>query len=349
MNSMPSLVSTATPPAGPSPITVVYFPDLDGWEKEGLRGLVDALRLCAEVHEVEVDSLHRPVSVEAPGRVFWLLSRRWERALEKIIVPPGSQVLVSLLESTPRHASLGGAFWRHLQAVVPEGAQLVAHAPLSYRFLVEMRRFDPSRCFYLPLPVGKAYGAPKAAPQEFTVGALGRFTVEQNFNFIINVAHSVISQDPQVRFELMGDGPLKTHLGDMVRELGLSRNVSVLGWQPSRFSQLDALVYAPLQNFHFIPVLEAAAHSIPVVACDFPGTEVLLEPGKSGLISPINETGSLSSHILQIRKESSLRTQLGLSLHRLAERSLSPQAVQPALEAILGGHQNTSIQVGVAA
>lgn len=318
-------------------VTMVFGSDLEGWEREGFSSLVTLLKQQVDVHRIDLPNENQSVRLDAPGDLFWVCARRWERVVEKTIFPRDAQILASILGQSLTRDFVSNAFWKNIHSAIPDHVALIAHSPLSYRFLTEMQRFDSQRSFYLPLPAFSSQAREKASSQKpFTVGVLGHFVPDQNYNFMSNIAHAVLAKNQNIRFVFIGEGPLDFHINRLVDEMGLSAKVSCTRWASAHFKDLDLLLYAPLQNFHFMPLLYAGANSIPVIACELPGIEDYIVPGESGVVVPIHETEAVTDQILKFSSDAGARLKFGQGLQRVISEKFSSSRVAPFLNTLFG-------------
>jgi len=295
-------------------LTCVFFPDLLPWEREGLQPMVETLQQWGNVEIVEFDPDESP----APkGRIargpYWILSHRWERALAALQLPQGTKTFVSVL-SPPRPAAFFTTlFWQRFRPL-GEGVRLIAHSPLSFRFLCEINQLPPERVLHLPLPLGTPEKGKSSRNKTVSVGVMARFVSESNLHSFLNVAHYVVHRKEGIQFRILGAGPLQNHLEEIIRELGLQAHVTIDEGATSLLSQFDMMMYLPLQNSHFLPVLQAGRLGIPVVACEVPGIEEYIHDGKDGFVVPINDTKPMAELVLRLASDATFRASLGQKL-----------------------------------
>lgn len=161
------------------------------------------------------------------------------------------------------------------------------------------------RTWYLPNfidansapPVSRAdLDTPEDAP---LLLALGRLHENKAFDVLLDA----MAQLPQAHLWLAGEGPLQSVLKAQSAKLGIADRVRFLGWRNDIAALLaasDILVcpsrHEPLGNV----VLEAWAHSRPLVAARSQGPAALIEDGNSGLLVPIDDAAELSAAIGRI-------------------------------------------------
>jgi glycosyltransferase involved in cell wall biosynthesis len=144
-------------------------------------------------------------------------------------------------------------------------------------------------------------GVPQKQKGKFTIGAVGRLSVEKGFVHLVEALRYLQSID----FEcvIIGDGPQRRDLEDKVRAFGLEGKVRFLGFQ-DRVAELMALmdvVIVPSLNETFgITIIEAFAMRRPVIASDAGGIPELVRPGQTGLLFPVRDSQMLARQIVYV-------------------------------------------------
>lgn len=150
---------------------------------------------------------------------------------------------------------------------------------------IDLHKFDPS--LYPKedtLALRKKYGI---ADNEKVLLYLGRISPEKNIKEILQGMPEYMSRHKDVRFVIVGSGPEKENLEQMVQELQLTDKVIFTGPQPwdeiGRFYQLgDVFVSASNSETQGLTYIEAMAAGLPVVAKKDPCLEDILECGFNG-------------------------------------------------------------------
>lgn len=319
-------------------ITCLLFSDLTSWEREGVNPL---LRLLALEHEVKIEELDANRTRTFKGAdargVFWIFAHRWEQALALVKVPPGSKIFVSVLSSAPSSPLLPALFWRRLFNP-PQNVHWLAHSPLSFRFLCEIRGMAQSMVTFLPLPfsgLGKKLGGGRR--DRVSVGVLARYSPDANLHYALNIAHYVTQRKTPAHFYFLGAGTLEKHLRAMIEELGLQTSVTLAFPDAGALDELDLLLYPPLQNHHFLPVMLAASRGVPVVASELPGIETYIRDGHTGFVVPINDTKPMAELILRLVQDRNLRVTLGQKLESHLGASLGLENLAADYAGVLDG------------
>jgi glycosyltransferase involved in cell wall biosynthesis len=148
----------------------------------------------------------------------------------------------------------------------------------------------------------------------------------------LDVALTALVQLPEAYLWIAGAGPEAARLKAMTTALGLDARVRFLGWRTDAsalYRTADVCVfpsrYEPLGNV----VIQAWAHGLPVVAAASQGPRALIEPGKDGLLAPIDDAQALADSVRRLLGDKALRK-------RLADRGLRRVALEFSETAVVG-------------
>jgi glycosyltransferase involved in cell wall biosynthesis len=124
---------------------------------------------------------------------------------------------------------------------------------------------------------------------------------------------------PNIRVILVGDGPDRQEIENVVRELGLVDIVHILGFVDSPagviFRDATDIAVSPSRVEGFgLTVIEAGAAGLPVVATATTGMSEIITNERTGLIVPIEDQDRLYAALLRLVDDASLRKQLGTAL-----------------------------------
>lgn len=146
-------------------------------------------------------------------------------------------------------------------------------------------------------------------PGDFVVMNISRFDYPKNLKMLLDIAAIIFSVDPKVKFLLIGDGPERNELEEIVSRYKLS-NVIFAGFQPLAAGLLtSAEAYLSTSRWEGMPiaVLEAMARGLPVVASDVIGNNEAVLPGETGLLFPLEQPQLAVDSILKLKADSDLR------------------------------------------
>ena len=111
---------------------------------------------------------------------------------------------------------------------------------------------------------------------------------------------------PNIRMVLVGDGPLKKQIEDMVMELGISKEVIFLGKRsdvPALLSASDLFVFSSEREGLPLTIIEAMASKIPVLSTSVGGIKDLLTEGETGYLVEPGDAAGLERAIISIASD----------------------------------------------
>lgn len=295
----------------------LIYPDVYAWETEGLEPLLNALSVQTGMCLQKVTRSHRGhLARRSDTEAFWVVCRDWKRAahflkIHKSTVP----VFMSVLGTATRR-SLPGLILHSFFNTLPANVRLIAHSPINYRFFREIAGVRKDQIHYLPLALTNANPLwNKGEAATTTVGTFVSLTQRCNLQYLLSVAHYVVNRNPNVQFRVFGTGELDLHFGRVISELGLSKYVRIEASRSlSSLRQLDVFLFTSLQNEHFLSLLGAAAHGIPVLCTDIPGASELIDDGHTGFLTAVNDTKPMAELLLRFMSSASLRHAFGRKL-----------------------------------
>jgi sugar transferase (PEP-CTERM/EpsH1 system associated) len=163
-----------------------------------------------------------------------------------------------------------------------------------------------------------------------TVGTVTRFSsIKDPLNTaraFVDAAKRLKSMGHDVRFIMVGDGPLKGDVesylrgADMLNTVLLPGNVlDVSVW----YQQMDVFVLGSLREGISNTILEAMASGLPVIATDVGGNAELVDAGNTGTLVAPAHSSALADSIVLYACDVGLRRQHGAAGRVRAEREFS--------------------------
>lgn len=132
---------------------------------------------------------------------------------------------------------------------------------------------------------------------------IGGFTFEKNHRELLRVFSGVLAKKPGTTLLMIGEGPLKSEIEELVEQKGLTHAVSFLGALPDPFSQVpaNAILILPSKIEGMPAVIgEAFLHRIPVVAYEVGAVSELVKTNHTGWLIPADETDIMVEAILDL-------------------------------------------------
>jgi glycosyltransferase involved in cell wall biosynthesis len=189
---------------------------------------------------------------------------------------------------------------------------------------VDLHRFPPASA---------ATPAPAAGSDVVTLLSVGRLVEKKGFTFLLDaVAMLAASQTRRpFRLRVVGEGPWRGRLEDIIAARGLGDTVELLGRRthetlPALYAESDLVVVPSIIDStgdrDGLPnvLLEAMASSRPVVASDVAAISSAVRHGTTGLLVPPGDARALATALGELIDDEQRRSQMGRSGRLLVER-----------------------------
>lgn len=211
-----------------------------------------------------------------------------------------------------RHARFGRRIQRRCQqhAVVAPSRQIVDE--------LQEAGYAPERTHFVPNGVDLPAPGDRAAarlslgeanhdllaPDDAPVAVFtGRLTRKKGLFELVDAWTRVAAAAPQARLWLVGEGADREPLYQAIKDRDLHGRVLL----PGAFDDVtellqaaDLFVLPSHEEGMSLSLLEAMAAGLPVVASDIDGNRQLIESGKQGLLTPVQQAAPLADAILQL-------------------------------------------------
>lgn len=167
----------------------------------------------------------------------------------------------------------------------------------------------------------EALGLPPHVP---VVAVFSRLNHEvKGVHCFLEAAACVAPLHPDVRFLVVGDGPLRPGLEAMAERLGLGERVRFAGFRSNVGEAMTTVSISviPSRSEGLSNVLlESMAASLPVIATRVGGTPEVVEDQLSGLLVPPRDPAALARSIGTLLSDPALASSLGRAARRRVER-----------------------------
>ena len=159
---------------------------------------------------------------------------------------------------------------------------------------------------------------PKFLPQEeareflglknhIIIGAIANLYKNKGLGYLIHAAAKI--NNPELKFVIIGDGPEREDLEQLIKETHLENSVFLLGYVDDAYKYMkafDIFVLPSVKEGQPWTILEAMAAGVPIVATNIAGIPEMLENEKSGLLVEPADPDVLAGAIEQMLIHTSL-------------------------------------------
>ncbi len=154
------------------------------------------------------------------------------------------------------------------------------------------------------------------APGTLLVGIVGRLVPIKNHEMFLNVACRVRDKMPgrKIKFLIIGDGELKGHLENKVKEMRLENDIVFTGWSrdiAKVYADLDIVALTSFNEGTPVSLIEAMASARPVVATSVGGVVDIVADGRNGLLFGSGDAEGFADGIISLLNDGSRREDMG--------------------------------------
>ena len=173
---------------------------------------------------------------------------------------------------------------------------------------------------------------------------VARLVEKKGVQYGIQAMARLLEKHPQIEYRIVGDGPLRGDLENLIGELSADGNVKLLGWKRQEevvalMKEADLLLAPSLTgkdgDQEGIPVvlMEALAQGLPVLSTQHSGIPELVQDGESGFLVPERDVDALAEKLEYLVEHSERWPEMGKAGRDHVERyydinTLNDQLVQ---------------------
>lgn len=164
---------------------------------------------------------------------------------------------------------------------------------------------------------------------------VGRLSAQKHPLAFVEGAAQVVGECPDVRFALVGDGPLRDVVAAYIRELNLEGHVHLLGWRDEAFRLVAAAdVVSLTSRWEGTPyaLLEAMAWSRPVVATAVNGCPEIVVDEVTGFLVPPGDTTAWARRMIELLKDPARASAMGRRGRKRVEAKFTLQQMIADIE-----------------
>jgi len=179
--------------------------------------------------------------------------------------------------------------------------------------------------------------AKAARPTVLYVGRLRRY---KGVDWVFRALPRLLAEVPDVRVQVIGDGPFGDGLRQLAARLGVERAIEFFGFVPgpgkARLMQEAWTVVQPSPKEGWgLTVVEAGACGTAVVAADSPGLRDSVRRDETGLLVPYGDDAALAGALARVLRDAPLRARLEDAGERWAARFTWEECASRSFDALV--------------
>lgn len=152
------------------------------------------------------------------------------------------------------------------------------------------------------------------AENTFVIGIVGRLVPVKGHEYFINAARLVLHNRQDVKFLIVGNGPLRQELEKRVGDEYLNNHIIFTGFRDDvkdLISIMDIIVFSSLSEGIPYTLLEAMALNKPVIATNVGGLGEVISNGKNGLLVNSKDEKDIAEKCLYLLENKNIVEYLG--------------------------------------
>jgi glycosyltransferase involved in cell wall biosynthesis len=168
-----------------------------------------------------------------------------------------------------------------------------------------------------------------SAPGSKVVGVVARLDLQKGFEYLLRAVRELCNIYA-LKVVIVGEGPDRKAIEDMVKEYGLQSSVVLAGQQSDMagvYAAMDIFVLPSLNEGLPMTVLEAMAASRPVIATRVGAIPSVIQDGENGLLVDAKDTDGLRNALARLLSDSDLCRRMGERAHDWVSRNYTSEAM----------------------
>jgi len=156
-----------------------------------------------------------------------------------------------------------------------------------------------------------ALGIPLDTP---LVGTVTRLSPQKAPADFIKAAGTILEHEPQTRFVVVGDGPMRQEVQTLAENIGLKNAMTFTGLRrdvPDLMAAFDIFVLCSLWEGLPRVLPQAMATGLPIVATDIDGNSEAVKNGLNGILVPTNNSGAIAEAVLSLIQKKEMAKAMG--------------------------------------
>jgi glycosyltransferase involved in cell wall biosynthesis len=163
-----------------------------------------------------------------------------------------------------------------------------------------------------------------------------RLFPKNGVEYLVRAVPEIRAEIPGIRVLVIGDGPERSRLEELARDLGVSDRIDFLGASPHEampgiLASGEIAVFPSLMEATSVAALEAMACERPVLATNVGGLPEIVDEGVGGLVQP-RDPGGLARGVVGLLRDPHLEEKGRQARQRVVEHWSNARLVDRHLE-----------------
>ena len=172
---------------------------------------------------------------------------------------------------------------------------------------------------------------------EILIGSVANFEERKRHKYIITAMPKIIKVCPKIKLLLVGEGPLRQYISEMVDNLGIKDKVIFAGFRIDIsviMNAIDIYVCSSDREAFGLAVLEAMALKKPVVSTNVCGMPEMVIDGQTGYLVPPHDVDSIAEAVISLLANKEKMRQMGEAGFERIKTCFSSEILAKEIEAL---------------
>ncbi len=283
-----------------------------------------------------IRKLRRAIKASDPDIVISFIDKT---NVTTLLATAGVKIPVIVSEHSDPEQCLMGSTWNRLRNITYSFASAVV--TLNEKALHYFPQKIQANTHIIPNPVvvEPEHGPADKNKVGHTLISMGRLSEEKCFDLLIKAFANIKSDFPEWRLTILGEGPERETLEQLIDKLDISDIVDLPGniKHPHPIIR-EADLYILSSRFEGFPcaLCEAMACGLPVISTEYhSGVREIIDDGVNGALVPVGDIDTMSDTMGQLMADENKRNKLALNAIKISER-FSLESVMLVWEELLG-------------
>jgi len=170
------------------------------------------------------------------------------------------------------------------------------------------------------------FDTPKAKTRRRVITMVANLRPGKGHEVLLRAAARMVRRIPDLRFQIVGDGPRRSALECEAASLRVSAQVEFLGHRadvPQLLRESDVFAFPSFMEASPNALIEAMAAGLPIVATRVGGIPEVIDHERNGLLVAPRDERALAAALLRVIERPGLATQIGDAARRDVESRFS--------------------------
>lgn len=162
--------------------------------------------------------------------------------------------------------------------------------------------------------------------EDFVIGFIGRLSMEKDPETSLRAVAEASKVKKNIKFLIVGDGPLKAKLIKMAQDLDIDNKVIFAGYQKDTYSIygiLNLYISTSIKEALSNSILEAQAAAVPCIVTNISGNREIVLDGVNGYLVPPKDYKTFSQRIIALAEDADLVRRFGEKSREIVKNKFS--------------------------